>query len=740
MVDGVMIRMNDKTSLSTIALLSTLWEQEQRDYLDILAQFVIQCLPNEINQWVESPKIVEKMRSEFGFDDIPRHVISKVLRRLSKRSSCFPQYIQRENREYYVVRKHKSEEFNRSRKETNNDIADVLNALIEYLQNNYLYQTVDEDKATEYLFHFFGIYGLAVMHDSRKLLGISSKSNRYDYYIAQFVLENERQQTPVFDKLLKITEGFLIHKAVYFYSAEIKTDFDSRLENVIFYLDCSIVLDALGYDSEEDEAAFREMADLIRKSGGRICVLRHIVDEAGRVIEAYARNRQYRNSFSLIGLDKKKYPSEVYMAMSKPESIESALLEKGIGVVDDPPYEAIHVTDTESVYKGILSEKAIEAQFRKFAESDTSSLKGDRVWSDVQSLSAIARIRRDGHPISIENCHAIIVTQSRLMNACMHAVYPSRFKQEVDFAIRDVDLVSLLWMRRNNRESQIPKRILIANAVASSRISSEIMEKVIDLATRMEEDGQMPREAALIIRSQSAMRDLIMEEVENEEDNVTGDALDRAVAKYVSKASKEERELEVKEAIRENNEALRTEFDQERLRMRNQMEQRDAENQKSIAEYSAEVSVLQERMKQKDEESQRHIREYDRKLTQTENRLARKEAEENNRSAEMLEDAHNTALRKSRMAEKIVNVFMTVMWVAMTATAALCWFLGGFNMDNWIAMVLSFLSLLQIFDYTGKIANARKKISGIVRDKVYEAVRERELERIEKIAHVKLRS
>lgn len=35
MVNGVTLRMNNQTSLSTVALLSLLWEKEHRDYLDI---------------------------------------------------------------------------------------------------------------------------------------------------------------------------------------------------------------------------------------------------------------------------------------------------------------------------------------------------------------------------------------------------------------------------------------------------------------------------------------------------------------------------------------------------------------------------------------------------------------------------------------------------------------------------------------------------------------------------------
>ena len=81
MIDWVIIRMNNGASLSTEALLSLLWENEQRNYLDALGQFVLRCTPKEIGTKVDIVAIVNKMRTDYGFEDIPSHVVEKVLRR-----------------------------------------------------------------------------------------------------------------------------------------------------------------------------------------------------------------------------------------------------------------------------------------------------------------------------------------------------------------------------------------------------------------------------------------------------------------------------------------------------------------------------------------------------------------------------------------------------------------------------------------------------------------------------------
>lgn len=300
MVDGVTICMNNKTSLSTIALLSKLWEKEQKDYLDILGQFVLRCAPREIGVQVDVAAITKRMRVDYGFDDIPRRVVEQVLRRLSKTHHQSKRYFKRENHNYYVIEAFDTEAFDAIRQETNVAIDDVLTALGAYLEQNYLIKKISKDKATEMLFCFFESYGMTVIEDSDRLKAVTTANGSNNFYVARFILDNHEKRTPVFDKLLRITSGFLIYKAVYFYTAEMKTSIESKLRDVVFYLDCSLVLDALGYDSDEEEKAYNEMSDLIRANGGSVRVFRHTVNEASSVLKAYAHNPQSRNSFTSL--------------------------------------------------------------------------------------------------------------------------------------------------------------------------------------------------------------------------------------------------------------------------------------------------------------------------------------------------------------------------------------------------------------------------------------------------------
>lgn len=77
--------MNKSTSLSSIALLSLLWERENRDYLDVLCQFILKSLPKKVDEVIDLDLLVNQMRNKYGFTDIPRHVIEKGIVRLKRK-------------------------------------------------------------------------------------------------------------------------------------------------------------------------------------------------------------------------------------------------------------------------------------------------------------------------------------------------------------------------------------------------------------------------------------------------------------------------------------------------------------------------------------------------------------------------------------------------------------------------------------------------------------------------------
>lgn len=688
MVYGVHIRMGNRISLSTVALLSTLWEREQRDYLDVLGQFVLHCLPHDIGSKADVDAVTDKLRAEYGFDDIPRHVVEKIFRRLSKLNIRSKRYLRRENQNYYVVEAFDHRTFDLAQQETNALITDVLTALADYLEVNYLHKKVNADEATDFLFHFFDAYGLTVVHDCGLLRAITTASGAHNFYVARFIIDSFDRKTPVFDKLIKITTGFLIHKAVYFYSAEMKSSIDSKLHDVNFYLDCSLVIDALGYDSTGDENAFDEMNQLIRANGGGVFVFEHTVEEASRVLEAYAHKPQSHNSFSLVSLNARNYPSEVLASIATPQAIQENLKKKNVTIYPSPTYEATRIIEGKPVYDGFEDELSIEKQLLQYTQKKNSILNGDRLSYDAKTLSAIGRLRKDRHPTHIEHCKAMVITQGTILNKCMRDLYPTRFQSEIDFAINDLDIVSLLWLGQRNKKSCLPQNLLIANAVAACQISQDMMDQAIELTCRMELDNTIPSEAALIIRSSAAIRPILFERTQNNPAHLTEETLKQAIADYVVQESQEAAEAAVKMAVDANSVKLNAQHEKEIARIRNELDRT--------------------------------------------NTLQRQQA------IDMRNDAEMMAEKSAQIASRVVRIAVLVLWLVCLVGSVVCWIRGGWIYTNVAAIVLSLLSFLQIVDYLFKIYSLSDRLAKKAHDKVFAIMYAKGIAQREKITRIKL--
>ena len=680
--------MKNRASLTTAALLSTLWDTEQRDYLDLLGQFILRCLPCKVDSQVNIGVITDKLRNDYGFTDIPQHVVENVLSRLCKKSFKTKPYLRRQDREYYVLSVFDHCSFDSVREETTDRINDVLTALVTYLENNYLHKKISMEEASELLFHFFESYGLTVVHDSDSLRAITAKNGTYNFNVARFVLENYDKNSPVFDKLLKITSGFLIHKAVYFYANEMRKSLNSKLKKITFYLDCSLVIDALGYDEANDENALDELCQLVRSNGGRINVFRHTVEEASHVLGAYAYKAQFRNSFSLMGLASRNYPVEILATIASMKSIEENLEKKGISTFDAPSYDATKTTTGKSEYIGFEDEVAIEQQLSKYSSTKSAVMNGDRPRYDTQTLSAIGRLRKGLRPRQIEDCIAIVITQGSMLNNCMRELYPERFPAEIEYAINDLDLVSLLWLGQHNEESQLPKNLLISNAVAACQISQTIMEQAIELACRMERDNTIPSEAALIIRSKSAIRPILFEETRNDPTNLKESTIHKVIKKYVSQESQEEVETAVDKAVKDKEAKLND-------------------------EYSKEVGQIQ-------------------------NELERERESKRQQAITMRNDAEKEANKKADCAALWTRIFVFVAWLMILSVSIFFWVGSGWVATNFQAIIVSILGLVQLVDFIFKFYDHKTRLANWVRDIIFAKVHSKEIKKREEISHISL--
>ena len=535
---GVYIDMSNKNALCTISMLSSMIEAKPNGYLDILTPFVLNCIPTVIGDTVSVDDVTNKMQKEYGFTGFPRGLTEKILRYLSRSKGNNIQYIDRIRMQgkvnYSILQRYDNREFVETRDRMRQQISEILKELQRYLCNNFYHKELSFDELREKLIYFFEENGLTVIRNTEDLKQVTDKSGRDLFAIARFILEEYEKKSLTYTYLCNVTKGFLTYKAVYIISEDGKTDFGSQLKDVTFYLDCSLLLDALGYDTKSDQNAVYELIRLIRRAGGRVSVFQHTVDEAANLIIAFANNQDKRNNFRLDGLALKKYTNEMLLTLARTVADD---LKKTTQIQTE---EAPSFSD-RSNYVNVLGEQDIIgwlSQCRNRPDSNANALN-ERFQYDARSLLAIGMCRRGSHPRTIERAKAVLVTQDPWLSKCLDSLYGDALKSEFSYTISDIDLVSLLWLREYDKESNLPSDLLIANANAACEVSTEVITRAIEIAEELEKAGEVPVERALLIRSHTELKPIIADTTQNDISLLSAVSVEQAIQKYISVISEE---------------------------------------------------------------------------------------------------------------------------------------------------------------------------------------------------------
>lgn len=180
--------MNKQSMLTSAVLLSKLAEHENRDYLDIIGEFVLRCLPDKAGTLIDVDEVVNLLRTKYGFSDIPRHVVLNVLRRLRKHRGSGTKYVKRHAGQYYTLTVADHTNFDESYQKMNRHSSEVLDALTKYRKERAWINDANEERSAEILFDFFEIHGLTVAGDRTQLHQITKESGKDDYQVARFIL------------------------------------------------------------------------------------------------------------------------------------------------------------------------------------------------------------------------------------------------------------------------------------------------------------------------------------------------------------------------------------------------------------------------------------------------------------------------------------------------------------------------------------------------------------------------
>lgn len=545
--------MENKNSLITVAMLSALSNSKNMDYLDLITPFVYSVLPG-VKEKVNIEAVLVNLKENYGFEDLPSNVLLRILSRTSKNGS---NVIIKRNKEFFVNKEIDISEFEKNRLTMKENIECIVTALYDSLNKKTPLKNISYELSKTMLIDFLESYGYSTIKDISILRRVTINTDRNNYYVARFILNEYQSESIIFDKILELIKGFLVYNAIYFFSSNQKKDFNSKLKKTEIYLDTSLLIDALGYDTEEGKTATRELISLVKKNGGVVKTFIHNKDEVAGILTIFAKDLNVRLSMRLEFLNSNGYDKQEVLRLR--ESLDINLEKNGILVVDTPSYGTVKDSDYHD--KGYLDLEELKATL----EREVSYRGGEdslAIKNDVESISAISRIREREKKYSIEDCKAIFVTTNIIIINAVKRLYKERFsKGEISFVVSDIDITSLLWLNSFNDDNNIPCLKLIASAYAAHQPSKVILDLFNQKVSLLEKEGNITPEIALIMRTNIGVKNDIIDLTENDPHKITSETIKKIEEKYIDqirlpdkqKINTLEKEIEKSISIKDQN-------------------------------------------------------------------------------------------------------------------------------------------------------------------------------------------
>ena len=372
--------------LVSIAILKVNFDQG-RDYIDNFIPFVAECIRLSPSPVVSLEHVQECIEKNFGFS-IPQFALKTILKRAKK---CG--FIKKRNKVYYCVDSAFSGwDFPKKRQELLREYEMLVEKLVWFTKSRYN-KDLPSDRAAEILNRYIRRHSLEILSRTTTLL--DREDSKENFILGEFILYIQREKPEHFRFLENMVKGRMLADTLFI--GDFST-IEQRLNSVEIYLDTTFLLRACGYSFEYYAKPCIELLHLLRDLGARLTCFEHTYHEMERILKGDAERLRnylqptYGETYQYF-CEAGKTPSDVELFAARlPRTLEKL----HIKIKKKPPHEMSLGVNEEKLYR-LLQEKVGYRNRRALLR-------------DIDSLTAIYRLRRGRTTLPLERCGAIFVT------------------------------------------------------------------------------------------------------------------------------------------------------------------------------------------------------------------------------------------------------------------------------------------------------------------------------------------
>ncbi|HVB43641.1 MAG TPA: hypothetical protein VNF47_13170 [Streptosporangiaceae bacterium] len=487
------------TSRSTLlgyAVLRANFDHSAPSYLDNFNAFVLDALAERYPAAADEAEVGEAIRTTFGLT-IPDRVVGRLLRKLAKGGRAQAE----EERRYSLTETARSglQSLRESMSNFQSRQYELLGKFTSFVKEFHDESAglIDADPGA-HLQAFIERYAAPLLR--RGVAGQRDNASPWgelqgaEYLVGAFVLHLEANDAATFSYLIDAVKGAILLSVL-----EIGPgDLSQKLSNLTLVFDTPVLLSALGYQGEMPQRAARQLLQLACELGVRLTYFEHTGKELSGVLDAAivalrnpARSAEALRAVGTHFLDVGATASDVAIEQTM---LHANLQRLGLRSIDKP----------ESYFRYGLDESALEDLFKSKLPTQRESTR----LYDLESISAIHRLRRGNSPNSFERCGYVLVTDNYGLTVVARQVDERHLWP---LAMLDSEVASLLWVRSPAIADDLPRQQLLAAVYTGMQPAPHLWMKYVEEIERLQARGGVEPDEAIMLRSQPEARSALMD-------------------------------------------------------------------------------------------------------------------------------------------------------------------------------------------------------------------------------------
>ena len=540
------------TAITSLAILMVNFDEKKKNYLQAFVPMLAECLRVSSSNVVSVEQLQSDFKRRFGMN-LPSHVIRRLVKILINEGYAF-----REHNGTVSPNRQKLDElqFSSDQERVVQQYETTVEKIIEFAKESFNFDWT-HDTADEALASYISENQVELLEGISRGNGSLIPRTHYPeksakYVIASFVRRMLETSDTVKQYLIDIVKGNLLANVVYL--SDIRSEIETKWKTAV-YFDTRFLIDALGYGSEHNWEPRKETLTALHSMGASLYCFEHTKDEIVGILFKMQKLFETGRTHTAYGLlvdsiehmkSRRFGASDLALTIN---GIEQELHKVHISVTKKPSYEEHRYVIDEKRLGELLTRHMRPKDVDAPIDAPIAQSDGDlrRLQNDIDSISAIARIRRERSYFMLEDCGAVFVTSNIALIKGAHEF----FNSEPLRCISDYTLANLVWLRLPNTLPNLPQKRIIADCYAALKPSEYLWELYADKVETLKQRQLISSYEYYHYRYSQEARLALMEVTYGDEDLLLVDGnVDQIIAKAQEKL-RHEAELAVQSELRD---------------------------------------------------------------------------------------------------------------------------------------------------------------------------------------------